>query len=184
MEEKIGIAEPRLIPPALFFTLADKCSHSVCVLLELCRIFSEKYPETPLPECRLFFTADEIRRYLQERHIDPQCAVALFDTPYSGGRCFFPLNRGEKKRGVSLPSWSPAQWGVAISTRLNNDRHRSAACQIAADFLKHFSKNLADGALPWGNRPSASRSGRRKRERRNSRRRRRDSIDFTLACAT
>ena len=95
-------------------------------------------------------------KYFREEAIDADRAVGLFDVENCGGRSFFPMARGAKKNGASIPQWLTAQWAMAVNAKINEHGIRSAAYQITADFLTRFSAQLAEKKLPWGDHPDRS----------------------------
>jgi hypothetical protein len=106
--------------PVLFFTLAGANPQSERVLTELYRTIREKHPSIPQPECMVFSNAEVVQKYFREKQLGPHHAVGLLDVVYCSGKCFFPLQRGEKKRSVAIPDWCPAQWAIAISAKIDD----------------------------------------------------------------
>ncbi len=157
-KEGVGI---RTLRPVLFFTLADE-EVSCKILVALEEIFLLKLEEMDdlAPECLEFESREKVWEYFQEKSISHCRAVGIHTDRYIN-QCFSPMCRDERNRR-HMPKWSPALWGVRVKSNLSEDRIRSAAFQIHADFWRNLPMQLAQNKLPWGSRrttiPEATKS--------------------------
>ncbi len=149
--------------PVLFFALTNE---EIC-----CKILAALRKEiaNPIPECLEFGSEQDVSKYFREKGIRADRAVGIHIDPCIN-QCFSPMCRGEKDSRY-MPKWSPAFWGVRVKTHLPEERIRSAALQIHADFWRNLSTQRAKDKLPWGNKPTTPRkSGKYRRENRERRR--------------
>ncbi len=151
--------------PVLFFTLANE---EVCckILTELENLFLNKEIENLVPECLKFESKEKIREYFEEKGIHTHHAVGICADGFIS-QCFSPMCRGGKNSRY-MPKWNPAFWGVRVKKNLPEERIRSAALQIYADFWK-FPDPERPRVLPWGEQATVPQSGKYRRNQREQR---------------